>query len=484
MTLSTSGRILSAHMSTTPIWNQVLAALEIELDPVAVSTWFRNTSLYETSEDKVIIACTDAYSKNIIQKRYSEPTERILREVIGTAVTVEYILRPPRLPTKTLSGPLFDEPPTFSENLTEATPETAETGQNSNTYTSSFHTAPQLNSTYTLDNYIVGVNNRVVHAAATSIVENPGKIYNPLLIYGNTGVGKTHLLHAIGNELLTKHPNFTITYAPSETFVNDLIGHITRKKPMQDFRNRYRKSNVLLIDDIQFLSGKEASLEEFYHTFNELQQANSQIVLVSDRDPTQIQDIPDRLISRFQGGLMVMISPPDFETRVAIVQQKSLELNLNLSDPVMQFIADNCTSNIREIHGILLQLQSYASSQPGPLNVALVRSILGDPEEQKGPKRKITPDLILELVTRQFDTSIKDLCGKRRKREVVIPRQVTMFLLRNELGLNLEEIGDILGGRDHTTVMHGCDRIKTTLEEGLKPVVSSHISMIRNELYG
>jgi len=252
---------------------------------------------------------------------------------------------------------------------------------------------------------------------------------------------------------------------------------------MQELRDRYRKSDVLLVDDIQFLAGKDASLEEFYHTFNEIYQLQSQIVLVSDRDPNEIKDIPDRLISRFQGGLMVMISPPDFETRIAIAKQKSQELGLSLSEPILQFIAEQATANVREIHGLVHQVQSYQNYQPQPINVAMLKSLLGAHEENTKPKRKITPDLILELLTKQFDTSIKDLCGKRRKREIVIPRQITMFLLRNELGLNLEEIGDMLGGRDHTTIIHGCDRIKQLTEGSEQPAVASHISSIRRELY-
>lgn len=466
-------------MSTAPIWKQALAALEIELDPVIVSTWFRNTSLYETSENKVIIACTDAYSKSIIQKRYKDQILSVLKQIVGPMVEVEFILRPVKISGIPLSGPLFDEVPTSPHVVSEPLPNGVEPMS-----APTHRIKPQLNISYTLDNFVVGVNNRVVHAAATAVIENPGHIYNPLLIYGTTGVGKTHLLHAIGNELIKRHPHFSITYAPSETFVNDLVSYITHKRPMQELRKKYRQSDVLLVDDIQFLAGKEASLEEFYHTFNELYQTHSQIVLVSDRDPTEIKDIPDRLISRFQGGLMVMINPPDFETRVAIAKQKSQDLGLTLSDPVLQFIAEQATANVREIHGMVHHIQSFQTYQNGPINVAILRSLMGNLEETTKPKRKITPDLILELVTKQFDTSIKDLCGKRRKRDIVIPRQITMFLLRNELGLNLEEIGDILGGRDHTTIIHGCDRIKTLTENNGQPVIASYISSIRQELYG
>ena len=454
----------------TNLWEQTLASLELELDPAVISTWFKNTHLYETTEDRLIVACSDTYSKNIIHTRYAETIMSTLKRLKGTSVTIEFIVKPTKAEPKPVTGPLFDEAPqsaiqSYTSNSIQYIPNT------------------NLNDTYTLDNYVVGVSNRVVHAAATSIIDTPGTIYNPLFIYGTTGVGKTHLLHAIGNSLHNKNPHFRIIYATTERFVNDLIDHIRQKKEMRNFRDLYRTADVLLIDDIQFLSGKESSQEEFYHTFNELYQSGRQIVIASDREPSQIDRLADRLVSRFKGGLITMITPPDYETRLAIVTRKAREDGLPLSMPICEYIAEQSNENIRELHGLMLQLKSHAVTRNEPINLALVRSLFNPTDKESVPRKRITAEHVLELVTDQFGTTMKELCGKRRKREVVVPRQLAMFLLRNELGMNLEAIGHILGGRDHTTVMHGCDRIKSSIENDNNTHLRSQLLTIRQQLY-
>lgn len=462
-------------MSTpTNVWKQTLAALELDLDPAVISTWFKNTQLFETSEDKIIVACSDSYSKNVIQGRYGEKIAGIVAQLRQKKTPIEFIVKPARM-AQPVTGPLFDEAPSV-EGLMQSSTNAI------NIPAGGLAVNNHLNNAYTLDNFVVGVSNRVVHAAATSVIENPGGIYNPLFIYGPTGVGKTHLLHAIGNSIKNRNPAFRILYVTTEQFVNDLIEHIRMKKDMQQFRKKYRTTDVLLIDDIQFLSGKESSQEEFYHTFNELYQLRKQIVIASDREPALINSLADRLISRFKGGLMTNINPPDYETRLAIVTSKAAENNMLIAGPIADYIAQRSIENIREIQGILLQIKSYAMSKNQPINLALVRTILAD-EDEPQRRRRITPEVILETVTTYFDTSIKDLCGKRRNKEIVIPRQLTMFLLRNELGLNLEAIGEILGGRDHTTVMHGCDRIKDRIEKDDDLVLRSHLHSLRQELY-
>ena len=469
-------------MPSSNLWQQVLATLEIELDPVAVSTWFRNTQLYETTEDKIIIACTDSYSKSIIQKRYAEKIADIIKNIEKHKYQIDFIIKPQRVHTP-IRGPLFDESPDGSIN-TPNMPTQAGTATPLTPGTFGRTEQSNLNPNLTLDNFVVGMSNRVVHAAAVSAIDNPGHIYNPLFIYGSTGVGKTHLLHAIGNGILERLPNYRVIYTTTEKFVNDMIEHIRQKKDMQQFRSRYRTCNALLIDDIQFLAGKDSSQEEFYYTFNELQQAGSQIVVVSDREPSQINGLTDRLVSRFKGGLMVMINPPDYETRLAIVKTKAEQMQISLTDPIYEYIAEQSSQNVREIQGVLLQVKSISQSQHQPINLAFVRSVLEPKADIQTVQKRITPELILELITRQFDTSIKDLCGKKRKKEIVLPRQMAMFLLRNELGMNLEEIGQILGGRDHTTIMHGCERIKTVVEQNTNPLLKSQLSTIRQELYG
>ncbi len=458
-------------------WEQTLSALELELDPAIISTWFKKTNLYETSEDKLIIACTDAYSKNVIQSRYSDKIKTILQELYKKKMDIDFIVQPEKI-SEPISGPLFDEPPEIKQHPVS----------NTNPYDPPTHLAISpmhnaLNDAFTLENYIVGVNNRVVHAAAMSVVENPGMIYNPLFIYGTTGVGKTHLLHAIGNEIQKRNPNFRVLYSSTEEFVNDLITHIRQRKEMKNFRDKYRQCDVLLIDDVQFLAKKDSSQEEFYHTFNALYQVNKQIVIASDREPSQITQLADRLVSRFRGGLMVQVSPPDYETRLAIIETKSLEQKLNLSPNLIEYIAQQPTENIREIHGMILKLKSFAISHNQVLNLATVRSILNPNGETKVQRRRITPEVIIDTVTKYFETSLKDLCGKRRTKDIVIPRQMTMFLLRNELGLNLTDIGELLGGRDHTTVIHGYNKIKNSIEKENNLILRSHLRALRQELF-
>lgn len=456
------------------LWQQTLSALELELDPAVISTWFNSTHLYETSEDKLIIACADSYSKNVIQSRYADKIKALVTKIQPTTSTIEYIVKPHRV-TESIEGPLFDEAPTPSPESTSSS--ITQTTQ------SNYLTHNHLNQTYTLDNFVVGVSNRVVHAAAVSVIENPGSIYNPLFIYGPTGVGKTHLLHAIGNAFKQNTPDYQVLYTTTERFVTDLIEHIRHKKEMRKFREKYRSCDVLLIDDIQFIASKEASQEEFYHTFNELYQVGNQIVIASDRNPNQIEGLADRLVSRFQGGLMTMINAPDYETRLAIVTAKSIELGLHLSSSICEYIAEHSVDNVREVQGTLLQIQSAASSQNQIINLAFVRSLLEPSHHEKQPPRRITPELILNLVTEYFNTSIKEICGKKRNREIVIPRQLTMFLLRNELGMQLEAIGEIIGGRDHTTIMHGCDKIKAAIEVDNNLLLRSQLNAIRQELY-
>jgi chromosomal replication initiator protein len=466
--------------STQNVWQQTLAALELEIDPVIISTWFRNTQIFETSEDKLIVACTDAYSKSVIQKKYGETVEKIVHQILKRKLKIEFIVKPKiNNPIPIITGPLFDQPPAYNPN------QDALGSQNANNPFTNFASGGRshLNTQYTLDNFVVGVSNRVVHAATVSVIENPGRIYNPLFIYGTTGVGKTHLLHSVGNGILQHNPQAHILYAPTEKFVNDMIDNIRQKRPMDIFRKKYRDCDALLIDDIQFLSGKESSQEEFYHTFNELHQAGKQLVIASDREPSQIDGLADRLVSRFKGGLMVMISAPDYETRLAIAKTKAEEIGLDITPSMCQYVAEKSGSNIREIQGIILQIKSVAASQNQSVTFELIRSIVDPQGALNRPTKRLTPELILELITQRFESSIKELCGKKRKQEIVIPRHLTMFLLRNELGMNYEEIGTILGGRDHTTIMHGCEKVRTEIEEKGNNLLRSHLASIRQELY-
>ena len=449
------------------LWQEILQELKTTW-PSAFSTWLNQTYLQEETEEKIIIACPQQYYKDFILSRYKDKLEKILQEKTKKPPRLEFIVK--QEISEKVSGPLFDEIPPKSEVAPLSPPLTT-------------HHSPltTLNYNYTFDNFVVGNTNRVAQAAALAISEKPGIAYNPLFVYGVTGMGKTHLLHAIGNGLSRNFPEFRVLYFTSERFLNDFVFWLRQKKDMASFRKIYRGNDAILVDDVQFLGGKEGIQEEFYHAFNELFSAGKQIVLASDRLPQDIENLAERLTSRFRGGLMVNISQPDFETRFAIVSAKASDLHLNLTSEMQNFIAEQVTQNIREVEGALLKIKSESLAEDKPVTMNFLKELLIG-EKKIIKQKKLTPELLLNLVTETFETSIRDLCGRRRKREIVIPRQVAMFLLRNEIGLNFADIGEILGGRDHTTVMHGCDAIKGKLDSG-DSYLRSSIRTIRRELY-
>ena len=455
------------------LWQEILQELKTAW-PTIFSTWLHQTYALEQTNEKLTVACPQQYYKDFILSRYKEKIEKILQQKLKTPPKIEFVVK--QKISEKVSGPLFDEVPSV-DNKSQPIPSIP----NQSTIINQQLSINNLNCNYTFDNFIVGNTNRVAQAAALAISEKPGLAYNPLFIYGGTGMGKTHLLHAIGNNLLRNFPQFKILYFTSEQFLNDFVACLRQKKDMTSFRKIYRGNDTVLIDDIQFLGGKEGTQQEFYHAFNELFSAGKQIVLVSDRLPQDIENLAERLVSRFRGGLMVSITPPDFETRLAIVSTKSVDLHLNLSSEMQNFIAEEVTQNIREVEGALLKIKSECLAQDSPVTMNLLKELLVG-EKKIVKQKKLTPELLLNLITETFTTSIKDLCGRRRKKEIVIPRQVAMFLLRNEIGLNFSDIGEILGGRDHTTVMHGCDSIKRKLDSG-DTYLRSSIRTIRRELY-
>jgi chromosomal replication initiator protein len=315
-----------------------------------------------------------------------------------------------------------------------------------------------LISRYTFESFVVGSGNRMAHAAAMSVAEFPPDRYNPLFLYGGSGLGKTHLLHAIGHAA-RKH-GMTCVYVTSEAFVNELITAI-RAQATEAFRQKYRHVDMLLMDDAQFIAGKESTQEEFFHTFNTLHSANKQIVLTSDRAPKSMVTLEDRLRSRFEWGLMADIAPPDYETRVAILQQKSAQRNLVMPSEVIEFVAKQVQSNVRELEGALNRLFATAELTGRPLSVQLARDTLAD---LVGRRSHITPSQVIETCAKFYNISVPEIVSASRSREMVQPRQVAMYLIRQETDASLPEIGGLLGGRDHTTVIHGVERIKERLE--------------------
>jgi chromosomal replication initiator protein len=309
----------------------------------------------------------------------------------------------------------------------------------------------------------VGSNNRLAHAAALSVAERPGHSYNPLFVYGGSGLGKTHLMHAIGHAVIARHPKKRVAYATSEKFTNEFINSIRAQKG-EEFRERYRRIDVLLIDDIQFIAGKEGTQEEFFHTFNAIHEEGKQIVMSSDRPPKAITQLEDRLRSRFEWGLTADISAPDLETRIAILRAKAEAQNVAVPPPVIDFLAQRIVSNIRELEGALTRIAAFAALQAVPVTTQLAQEMLQN--LLYNPHRKsLSPDRIVETVARYYGVPLDQIKGKARDRQVVLPRQIAMYLMREETEAPLMRIGEALGGRDHSTVLHGCEKIEREMAE-------------------
>lgn len=417
-------------MDNLRLWHKFLEIIKPEVGADNFKAYFIKTLLKSAGDNVVTLSTPSAFIKENLDLKYKALIEATFEKLLGRKIHVEFLVK------ETQQGSLDVEDDGFF--------------QPARTQTS------QLNPKFTLENFVVGPTNNVAFAAAQAVAQNPGTSYNPLFIYGGTGVGKTHLMLGIGNSILLKKPHAKIIYSPSEKFMNDYVEAIQTHK-MGDLRNKYRSPDALLIDDIQFFSGREATQEEFFHTFNELIGKNSQIVLTSDRSPHEIAKLEDRLKSRFAGGLMLDIQPPDFDTRVAILRAKCLEQKVSLPEEALQMLASSFDTNIRELEGKLAGVLQLLRAQNLPPTTENINMYLKVPASQN---LKIDPKTVLNIVCDYFNLSQKDLIGAKRQKELVLPRHITMFLLSEHLNMTVEKIGQILGKRDHTTVMHGRDKIK------------------------
>ncbi len=423
-------------MDNLRLWHKFLETIKPTIGQANFKTFFSKTLLKSIEEDKIIISTPHAFAKETLNQKHLPLIETTFENLLGKKVRVEFIVK---------------------EMEPEKEPEADDFFQPVRT------AASVLNPKYTLANYVVGPSNNVAYAAAQAIVQNPGTSYNPLFIYGGTGVGKTHLMLGIGNAILAKKPHAKVIYSPSEKFMNDYVEAIQTHK-MGDLRAKYRSPDLLLIDDIQFFSGREGTQEEFFHTFNELMGKNSQIVLTSDRSPHEIDKIEDRLKSRFAGGLMIDIQAPDFDTRVAILRSKCLEHQANLPEETLKMLAASFETNIRELEGQLvgiLQILKVQNLPPTPENIS--RHLQTKTPAKNGSK--VEPKKVLDTICQYFNLNQKELLGSKRQKELVLPRHLAMFILSEDLNLTVEKIGLLLGKRDHTTVMHGRDKIKKLVNQ-------------------
>ncbi len=423
-------------------WPEILEMLKKEYDITSFSfdIWIKPLEVYSVEDNKVFLLSPDEnISTQFLNKKYYYPLKASIQEVTGELLDLEFV-HPSDIKNRKPGKSLSDSHNSASfEKKIDA----------------------NLNPNYTFDNFVVGANNNYAHAYSLAVAESPAELYNPLFIYGGVGLGKTHLMHSIGNYILDKNPNANVRCVTSEVFTNEVINAIRSDNPsaIVDFRNKYRNLDVLLVDDIQFIIGKERSQEEFFHTFNTLKELNKQIVISSDKPPKDMSTLEDRLKTRFQMGLTVDIASPDYETRMAIIKKKTELEGYNINDEILEYIANNIKSNIRELEGALTKIVAFSRVSKQNIDLDFAKGVLKDiisPDDNK----EVNADLIISIVAEHFNITPGDISSKKKNSEIVHPRQIAMYLCRHLTEAPLKQIGSILGNRDHTTVIHAIDKIE------------------------
>ena len=421
------------------LWDQVLAQMEKKVSKPSFETWLKSTKASSLQGDTLTITAPNEFARDWLEGRYTHLISSVLYEVIGEELFVKFII-----PQNQSNADLEDQIPTDKKKKKRDDE-------------SNEHSQHMLNNKNTFDTFVIGSGNRFAHAASLAVAEAPAKAYNPLFIYGGVGLGKTHLMHAIGHYVLEHNPSAKVVYLSSEKFTNEFINSIRDNKAVE-FRNKYRNVDVLLIDDIQFLAGKEQTQEEFFHTFNTLHEESKQIVISSDRPPKEIPTLEDRLRSRFEWGLITDITPPDLETRIAILRKKAKAEGLDIPNEVMLYIANQIDSNIRELEGALIRVVAYSSLINKDINADLAAEALKDIIPSSKPKI-LTILEIQKAVGEHYNVKLEDFKAKKRTKSVAFPRQIAMYLSRELTDSSLPKIGDEFGGRDHTTVIHAHEKI-------------------------
>ena len=425
--------------SITTYWNQALQIIEKEISsPVGFETWILPIIPYGIEGDAFILKIGNIFWKEMIETRHLPLIKNAVKQVTHKDYHIVLLTE-------------------------EDTEKTDYNGNKKAQATQESDAACNLNPRYVFSSFVVGNSNRMAHAAALAVAEAPAKAYNPLFIYGNVGLGKTHLMHSIAHYILAQKPNTKVLYTSSETFTNELINSIKDDKN-EEFRNKYRNIDVLLVDDIQFIAQKERTQEEFFHTFNTLHESNKQIIISSDRPPKEIKTLEERLRSRFEWGLIADIQPPDYETRIAILRKKADSENLTVPDEVMAHIAKSIVSNIRELEGSLTRIVAYATLTNQEITLSLAEKALKDIFSEKAMVQ-LTPEHIQDIVGSYYNVRVEDLIGSKKPKNIAYPRQIAMYLSRKLLDMSLPKIGEHFGGRDHTTVIHACTKIENELEK-------------------
>ena len=419
-------------------WKEILQRVrdEHELSEISFTTWIEPLTIHSVEDNLItILVPSEKMGLDYVSKKYTLPIKVAIAEITGVNYEIRFIL-PEEVKQEKAPAPV-------QKNLY----------------------VPNLNPKYTFDTFVVGSNNKFAHAASLAVAESPGEIYNPLFLYGGVGLGKTHLMHSIAHFILQKNPSSRILYVTSEEFTNEVIEAIrnSNNTAMTKFREKYRNIDVLLIDDVQFIIGKESTQEEFFHTFNELHVAKKQIILSSDRPPKEMETLEERIRSRFEWGLIADIQPPDYETRMAILKKNIENYDQDIDEEILKYIATNIKSNIRELEGALRKVIASSRLNNTELSLSLAEDALKDIIYPEAPK-EITPELIMNIVAEHFNISASDIASSKRNSEIVMPRQIYMYLCRELIDIPYKSIGKTIGNKDHTTVMHGVDKIKKELE--------------------
>ena len=426
-------------------WDRAIKLLEDNLIPISFNTWIKPLQLYSVTAESILIIADNFLTLNHVKQRYYTDLYNMIKLSFGRSYELEFYTQ--------------EEIKRLHTSVKQTT----------------------LNSKYNFENFVVGPSNSFAYAASLAVAEQPSDVYNPLFIYGSVGLGKTHLMNAIGNYIMAEDPMKNVLLTSSESFTNELIDAIVKKKDTSELRKRMRNVDVLMVDDIQFLSRTKSTQEEFFHTFNDLYSKGKQIIISSDRPPKDIPTIEERLRSRFEWGLIVDIQKPDYETRVAILRRKAEEENIDVPFDVIDYIAEHVESNIRELEGTLTRLNAQCKLMGMPLTLDYARESLSQlVKSQEG--RRITPELIISVIADQYGVTQEDIISKKRSREIALPRQIAMYLCRDMTQLSTTNIGRAFGDRDHTTVMHGCDKINDEMKANFafKKRVEELAAMIKN----
>ena len=460
------------ELTAAEVWYSIITAARDVLPEQTFRTWLASTEAVGLSDDTLVVAAPTRFAVEWIEDKYGDLLRDLARKTMGRPLELrfEHHGAGNRL--------VFPEIVANGSALTPEAPPLESTATPDERTSVEGARQAGLNQRYTFERFVVGGNSQLAAAACRGVADSPAQLYNPLFIYGDTGLGKTHLMHAIGHEILGRSPGTQIAYVPSEQFTNEMISAI-RSGRTPEFRQRYRRIDVLLVDDVHFLGNKEGTQEEFFHTFNSLYDAHRQIVITSDRPPQEIPGLQERLVSRFEWGLVTDIKPPDFETRVAILQKKATEDRLTLDEEVIEFIARNRKSSVRQLEGAVIKLLAYSSLTRREINLDLAREALGPRLEDEIGSR-VTPVEIRQKTAQAWGVTVENLVSKRRTKPLTVPRQVAMYLIKTTLDLPYTEIGALFGGRDHSTVIHSVNKVEADMASN--PQFRARVRRLQDEL--